>query len=580
LRGVGDQGIGTPDLIDDLRGASDKPLMRSLKIAQTIYLLLGAALAAGCGASSYLMVRCAGISARYTAIMQGEVTQAQQIRVLQVTYKKQVQAWKDILLRGKDDTALAKYDLEFHALAAQVEGECAEMDGRIKDPEARTGLKNFREQQEVLDSQYESALAKYRVSRDFSAADGAVKGKDRPPTDSLDKVVNRLTSLSESVPAEEAVRLRHEQNVLIGVLALLWLALGALSVRFARSLGTRMELGVGFVRRIAEGDLTADAPEEGRVDELGVLIKAMTDMRGQLRDMVAGIQSATDTLGFEASSVSSASTEIAAAAKEQRGQSQQVAAALEEMIASAREVTHHCHEATGRAVETGKLAAESGHSVEAVVGEVRELAAEARRNAENVEKLGASSRQIGQVVTLIQEIAGQTNLLALNAAIESARAGEHGRGFAVVAGEVRRLAERTTAATKEISDAVEAIQQGTREAVESIQQSSVRTEKSVATADAASRSLGVLSNSTTEVRERIAQIAQASEEQTQASGLVGESMNQIASGITSSSEGAEESARTAAELVKLSQTLAEHSRQFKTGEEQAKPQLVGKRRAA
>ena len=143
MRGVGDQGIGTPDLIDDLRGASDKPLMRSLKIAQTIYLLLGAALAAGCGASSYLMVRCAGISARYTAIMQGEVTQAQQIRVLQVTYKKQVQAWKDILLRGKDDTALAKYDLEFHALAAQVEGECAEMDGRIKDPEARTGLKKM-----------------------------------------------------------------------------------------------------------------------------------------------------------------------------------------------------------------------------------------------------------------------------------------------------------------------------------------------------------------------------------------------------------------------------------------------------
>jgi methyl-accepting chemotaxis protein len=116
--------------------------------------------------------------------------------------------------------------------------------------------------------------------------------------------------------------------------------------------------------------------------------------------------------------------------------------------------------------------------------------------------------------------------------------------------------------------------------VESIQQSSVRTEKSVATADAASRSLGVLSNSTNEMRERIAQIAQASEEQTQASGLVGESMNQIASGITSSSEGAEESARTAAQLVKLSQTLAEHSRQFKTGGERDKPQLKATRRAA
>jgi methyl-accepting chemotaxis protein len=108
----------------------------------------------------------------------------------------------------------------------------------------------------------------------------------------------------------------------------------------------------------------------------------------------------------------------------------------------------------------------------------------------------------------------------------------------------------------------------------------VRTEKSVATANAASQSLSVLSNSAAELRERIAQIAQASEEQTHASGSVGESMNQIASGITSSSEGAEESARTAAELVKLSQTLADHSMKFKTGEERSKPRLVAKRRAA
>jgi methyl-accepting chemotaxis protein len=264
-------------------------------------------------------------------------------------------------------------------------------------------------------------------------------------------VVDRLSGLAETVPAAEASRLQEEQGVLIGALILLWLGLGALSVRFARSLGKRMERGVGFVRRIADGDLTAESPEEGREDELGALIEAMGQMRDQLRKIVGEIQSVADTLGFEAGSVSSASTQIAAAASEQRGQSQQVAAALEEMLASAREVTNHCHEAADRAVETGKLASESGHSVEAVVGEVRELAAEARRNADNVEQLGASSRQIGQVVTLIQEIAGQTNLLALNAAIESARAGEHGLGFAVVAGEVRRLAERTTTATKEIA---------------------------------------------------------------------------------------------------------------------------------
>jgi methyl-accepting chemotaxis protein len=555
--------------------------MRSLRIAQTVYLLLGAALLAGGLASTYLMFRCARVSASYTAIIQGEIAQAQQVRVLQVNFKKQVQAWKDILLRGKDDMALSKYGTEFHSLGAQVQTSCAALSSRIGDPQARAGLESFQQQHQLLGAQYDEALADYRKTRDFVQADAAVKGKDRAPTDSLDQVVDRLSSLAESLPAAEAARLQHEQTILIAALVLLWLALGGWSVGFARSLGIRMGNGVHFVRMIASGDLTAAAPEQGRADELGMLIEAMGQMRDRLRQMVGDIQSVADSLSFGAGNVSSSSYEIAAAVAEQRGQSSQVAAALEEMIASAREVTQHCHEAAERAVDTGALASGGCKSVEAVALEVRALAAEAQRNAVSVQQLGDRSRQIGQIVTLIQEIAGQTNLLALNAAIESARAGEHGRGFAVVAGEVRRLAERTTAATKEITDAVQSIQQGTQHAVDSIRESSERVEKSVVTADAAARSLTVLGASTNEMCRRIAQIAQAAEEQSQASGLVGQSMNEIATSITASSEGAELSSKTAHELVKLAEQLTEHSRQFKTGEDTGKPQLVaGKRRAA
>ncbi len=554
--------------------------MRSFRISQTIYVLLGLALFAGGSASTYLMLRCAAVSSRYTAIIQGEVAQAQQVRVLQVAFKKQVQAWKDILLRGKDDASLTKYGQEFHSLAVEVQQSGAHLQGQVDDAEARAGLGSFAQQHALLDSQYEAALAGFVKDRDSARADAAVKGKDRPPTDALDGVVERLAKLSASVPAEVAARLRHEQMVLAVVLAFLWLALGVWSVVFARSLGRRMAASVQFVREIADGDLTVESPQDGRADELGELIAAMSEMRDRLHEMAGSVQAVAAQLSIGAGQVSKSSAQIAHAVTEQRSQAEQVASALEEMTASVREVTQNCGQAAERAMHTGELATGSRNTVAAVAGEVRELSSEAQRNAQTIEDLGERSRQITQIVTLIEELAGQTNLLALNAAIESARAGEHGRGFAVVAGEVRRLAERTTAATKDIAEAVQSIQRGTSEAVQGIQNSTGRVQQSVATADAAAESLNILDTSTAEMRQRIAQIAQAAEEQSEASSLVGKSMNQIAASIASSSEGAEEAARTAEELVALAEKLKEQASQFRTGEEQSGPRSVQRRRAA
>jgi len=537
-------------------------------------------LLAGGMATTYLMVRCAAINDRYTGIIQGEIAQAQRVRVLQVNFKKQVQAWKDILLRGKDDEALEKYSKEFHALAAEVQQESGALAGQIADAQTRSSLESFRQQHEQLNAQYEAALSQYKISRDFAEADTAVKGKDREPTNTLDQVTDRLVAQSAAAPAEESARLHHEQSILAVVLLLLWVALAAWSIGFARSLGFRIQDALQFVRKIAGGDLTVQTPQASRQDELGELIKAMTEMRDRLKQMVTSIQVMAQQLSASAETVSSSSNQIAYSVSEQRAQANQVAAAIEEMTSSVRHVTENCNDASRKATQTGTLASESRHTMALYAGQARELFSEAQHNAETIQRLGEQSRQITQIVTLIEEIAGQTNLLALNAAIESARAGEHGRGFAVVAGEVRRLAERTTMATKEIAEAVEAIQNGTAEAVESIQKSTSRVEESVATANAAAESLGTLDTSTAEVRHRIEQITQAAEEQSQASGQVGQSMNEIAASVNSSSEGAEEAARTAEELVTLAKQLREQAGQFKTGEEFRTLHVVGRKRAA
>ena len=129
---------------------------------------------------------------------------------------------------------------------------------------------------------------------------------------------------------------------------------------------------------------------------------------------------------------------------------------------------------------------------------------------------------------MINEIAGQTNLLALNASIEAARAGEHGRGFAVVAGEVRRLAERTSEATKEIDQTVRAIQQGTGEAVEAMRSSMSHVQSGVDSARSAGEALNSIIHGSESVQKMVTQIAAAATEQSYSTQSVAANVNEIA----------------------------------------------------
>ena len=168
-----------------------------------------------------------------------------------------------------------------------------------------------------------------------------------------------------------------------------------------------------------------------------------------------------------------------------------------------------------------------------VVGEtiegMKRIADVVNKSAETVKELGKSSDQIGEIIGVIDDIADQTNLLALNAAIEAARAGEQGRGFAVVADEVRKLAERTTKATKEIAGMIKKIQSDTTGAVQSMEAGHEGGRARDRLADKAGTSLTEIVGVSQKVTDMVTQIAAASEEQSSASEQISKNVEAISS---------------------------------------------------
>jgi methyl-accepting chemotaxis protein len=216
-------------------------------------------------------------------------------------------------------------------------------------------------------------------------------------------------------------------------------------------------------------------------------------------------------------------------------------------------------ENSNRAAEASRKAAETarhgGAIVQDTLGKMRVIAESVGGTARKMEELGKRSDEIGRIIAVIDDIADQTNLLALNAAIEAARAGEQGRGFAVVADEVRKLAERTTTATKEIAQMIKNIQDETRAAVTAMEAGSEQVEAGVKSTTEAGESLKDIIQMAEEVGEMITHIATAATEQSAASEEVNQNMDQIAKLVKESAVGAQQSAKACQDLSGLALDL-------------------------
>ena len=303
-----------------------------------------------------------------------------------------------------------------------------------------------------------------------------------------------------------------------------------------------------------EGDLTKRVPVNGNdeISQLGSYFNLFTE---KLQRMIGKVAHVTDKVASASVELSATAEEISKGTDTLTSRASQTAAAVEEMNATVSQVAQNSGKAATLAQETVKTAKEGGTVVSDTISGMQHLSDAVSNSATIIAELGKSSDQIGEIVRVIEDIADQTNLLALNAAIEAARAGEQGRGFAVVADEVRKLAERTTKATKEIGDMIRQIQQDTRGAVESMQQGTQKVSGGVELVNKTGEALTRIVQMVSESADMIRQIAVASEEQSVATQQIANDIENVAKVTKESASGASESAKASHDLSQLAVEL-------------------------
>ena len=322
------------------------------------------------------------------------------------------------------------------------------------------------------------------------------------------------------------------------VLAVLGLASAAIVTSVWKDLGDEPSNLRQMVRRIAEGDLDVDMGHVS-ADDKSLRSSVMT-MTHRLRDTIALIRQATD-------SISTASTEIASGNQDLSSRTENTASNLQQTASSMEELTGNVRQSADAARQANQLAsgaASAAQRGEDIVSQV----------VSNMSEIDNASRKITEIITVIDGIAFQTNILALNAAVEAARAGEQGRGFAVVAGEVRSLAQRSANAAKEIKTLINA----SSEKVES---------GSKLVKDAGSSMLEILT-SVQRVSDIIGEITAASAEQSQGIGTVNQSVNELDQMTQQNAALVEQSAAAAESLKDQATRLAQAVSAFKLGQGQ------------
>ncbi|SIQ51326.1 methyl-accepting chemotaxis protein [Alkalispirochaeta americana] len=329
-------------------------------------------------------------------------------------------------------------------------------------------------------------------------------------------ILDQIIDINRAVAAEateQAVRdgARVQRIALTGIILGVTLAL-VLGMLLTRAITGPVYKGVSFAQELAKGDLTTTLDIDQK-DEIGILAKALQEMRDQLLSVVADIQSASANVSAGSEEMSGTAQQLSQGATEQAASAEEVSSSMEEMGANIRQNSDN-------AMQTEKIS--------------QKAARNATEGGEAVSQTVTAMKEISEKINIIDEIARNTNLLALNAAIEAARAGEHGKGFAVVASEVRKLAERSQKAAAEIANL---------------------SRSSVAVAEQAGTMISEIIPDIQKTAELVQEITAASREQNSGADQINQALMQLDQVVQQNASASEEMASMAEELSSQAEQL-------------------------